>query len=98
MTPDELSIERDWLLEHGRSVEEAEAMQAAPAAFTALRALSREYEWARINYRVTNVDHACRECVPHSNMLIPGFQCARHLALWLLDRPAARTGPEGGTE
>jgi len=25
-------------------------------------------------------DHACAQCVPHSDILIDGFVCARHLA------------------
>lgn len=33
-------------------------------------------------------DHACAECVPYSDVLKKGFQCARHRALSLMKRPA----------
>lgn len=38
MSPDALMVERDWLLEHGRSVEEVEAMQLVGRPTSAITA------------------------------------------------------------
>lgn len=37
MTPEQLAVERDWLLEHGRTPEEVASMQAAATGFLQLR-------------------------------------------------------------
>jgi hypothetical protein len=30
-------------------------------------------------------DHACVECAPHSDIIVPGFQCSRHKLAGLLE-------------
>jgi len=36
------------------------------------------------------IDHACAECLPHGEILVEGFRCARHVALALAADPAPK--------
>lgn len=46
-------------------------------------ALNSHDRWAKwiIQRGLGLPDHACAECVPHSDMLVAGFQCVYHEAL-----------------
>jgi hypothetical protein len=57
----------------------------------ALAKLSKGVEWmiaaGKVNWPL---DHACAECVPGGEIVVPGFQCGRHAAL-----SALSAAPEG---
>jgi hypothetical protein len=77
-----------------------EAQQALAAEVARREAVERERDEAREVARglatsnaVTHQrDHACRECVPDSGILLAGFQCWRHKALAY---PVTRPKEEG---
>lgn len=44
-------------------------------------ALMRIYKFIVSHADKLSRDHACKECVPHSDMLVEGFVCIKHEAL-----------------
>lgn len=67
---------RGFARECERMTREALSRQdtVAPLSLVAhlLRQLDRVEPWQR------GLDHACAECVPHSDILVEGFRCAYH--------------------
>lgn len=59
----------------------ADAIETLRDAQVALLALSRHVEREFSHGRGWLPDHACARCVPHSDMILDGFACARHGAL-----------------
>lgn len=64
-----------------------QAEEAALKAGNLVRALSRQIEREISRGRLWQPDHACAECVPDGEILIPGFRCARHAALLIAAEP-----------
>jgi len=96
VTPAELAVERDWLLEHGRTVEEVEAMQRNADGET-----ERLLEWWAEYEDRPWTDHACAECLrgfAEQPLVAPGWRCLWHRAMALrvarLEREAIDDAPD----
>lgn len=77
---DEARIDRVRLAMLALDGEQADAKSARDALVEALEKLSRQVERHVESCRVWLPDHACAECVPGGEILVPGFRCGRHAA------------------
>jgi len=95
VTPAELAVERDWLLEHGRSVEEVEAMQRADELLAALRRLFAQHAelfetMETEGYRLR--EFACDGCTGGRGN-VDDYLCPRHEALSVLAKLGGASTP-----
>jgi hypothetical protein len=63
--------------------EEKDRLRAEVEALKAK--ITRMAKWMKNNEDGRLPDHACQRCVPHSDILIPGFDCAYHEAMDILN-------------